>query len=245
MWPAASRGSIEYLSLSGSLLICSSTCGSSSPCLIAGLWEAAARGVGLHWQSYICLSVITNQEDGYMGNYHWQLIPEAYRGIPDTSPWSLCLCEGPHGLVIDITETCLISAVRCLCIHMFIQSHTHHTVLYYCISEELRGTIFVLEHFTLYFDFIWCWHAHAYPDLGGSLCTRPVSRGRICILDDSAPCDLDPMRTISAGAGRSPGCSQVGGRSMEAGLVYCLRDILMQGKRVGTQHTHFQQLTSS
>lgn len=54
-----------------------STLRPSCPCLIARLWGAAVRGVGLHRQGYICLSVITNQDDGYMGNYHWQLIPKA------------------------------------------------------------------------------------------------------------------------------------------------------------------------
>lgn len=101
----------EEGALSISAVSCSWSCWASSPCLIAGLWVAAARGVGLHRRSYICLSVITNQDEGYMGNYHWQLIPQAYRGILNTSQWSTCLREASHPAE-PLTCTCHTPHVR-------------------------------------------------------------------------------------------------------------------------------------
>lgn len=88
------------LPLKRSALICPWCCWASSPRLRAGLWIAAAQGVGWHRQSYICLSVITNQDEGYMGNYHWQLIPSAYRGIQNMSQWSTCLSETPWNVPV-------------------------------------------------------------------------------------------------------------------------------------------------
>lgn len=134
VWTAVRRRSIEYLSLSSLLLSCLWG--------LVGLWGALARRVGLQRQSYIWLSVITNQEEGYMGNYHWQLILEAYKGILDMSQWSPCFSEVSHPAEPPPctchalfqpcywhNETHLIPPGLCLYIHMHIQSQTSLVLL--------------------------------------------------------------------------------------------------------------------
>ena len=133
-----------------SALICSLTCRALFPCLIAGLREEAARVVGLHRQSYICLSVITNQDEGYMGNYHWKLIPEAYGGILDMSQLSLCLIVGPHSLVIDIMKPIYLSGS--LLVHTHANTVTHTQSCITVLMKSLQELY--LCHYTSFFPLI-------------------------------------------------------------------------------------------
>lgn len=90
-----------------------------------------------------------------MGNYHWQLIPQAYRGIPDTSQWSICLseashtaepptctCHWPYVAPSALSLTYLIPGSLCLCIESHTQScitvlATSFLKLYLCPNTSL------------------------------------------------------------------------------------------------------------